>query len=263
MASPEEISEQLILLREHRRHVTVLLQKRATLASATPAHIEIELSDARTEIHRIKEVLKEWNAPFENHPDDGDDIQSARIQPAYLPASNDPVKYSRSEYIFYMHKDLIAHEVAPKLSLKNFTIDSNIRVIAPKGIITSFSIVIFFRSGPNGYYRLYINADNLWGYGYNYLADDGRKPWKFQFRGSLPENALNLAAGQSNRLIIHAEEQRGRFLLNDIFVGEFDLSDIMHPGTIRVGVDAISEGQVQLIPNGYPIEYSVKVHTNE
>jgi hypothetical protein len=94
-ASAEDIAHQQTLLSTYRRNLQHYLKQQATLGEAfAPPGVAHGISEARTNIQRIKQILHNWNVPVEDHPDDGDPISpTARpTQPANLPGMPDRVR---------------------------------------------------------------------------------------------------------------------------------------------------------------------------
>jgi hypothetical protein len=74
MPTNEEISAQRERLAIYRRDLALYLNQRAQYGSAlVPPIIENNIHDARSYIHRIKRILREWHVAVEDHPDDDPD----------------------------------------------------------------------------------------------------------------------------------------------------------------------------------------------
>lgn len=75
MPTQEEITHQQNLLAIHRRTLAHYLSQQATLGAAySPPGVINGISEARSNIRRIKQILRGWNVPVQDHPDDGDEI---------------------------------------------------------------------------------------------------------------------------------------------------------------------------------------------
>jgi hypothetical protein len=71
MPSQEDIDGQLQLLITYRRTLNRYLQQRGTMGGAyTPPHVLHGIDESRAHIRQIKRILRDWNVPVENHPDD-------------------------------------------------------------------------------------------------------------------------------------------------------------------------------------------------
>jgi len=66
-----QIQEQMKLLETHRRTLGYLLQQRAKFTHAyVPPHVTAGIQEARNEIYRIKETIREWKVNVEDEPSD-------------------------------------------------------------------------------------------------------------------------------------------------------------------------------------------------
>lgn len=73
MASPEQIKQQQVMLRNHRDTLASLLQQQAIFGTAyTPPSVIHGIREARENIARIKQILRGWGVTVEDLPDDGD-----------------------------------------------------------------------------------------------------------------------------------------------------------------------------------------------
>jgi hypothetical protein len=87
MPTQEEIAQQYELLAKHRRRLHYLLGQQANLGRGfTPPGVGIDIEDARTEIKRIKTILRGWGAEVDDLPDDGETIHKATV-PQPVPPS--------------------------------------------------------------------------------------------------------------------------------------------------------------------------------
>jgi RNA-directed DNA polymerase len=68
--SQEDIDHQEWLLNTHRRNVATLIQQIALIGILVPLQITNQLHDEREKIKRIKQILRGWNVPVKDHPDD-------------------------------------------------------------------------------------------------------------------------------------------------------------------------------------------------
>ena len=76
MPSQEEIQDQLGLLTAHRRTLAGYLKQLANLGSQfAPPSLFNGIREARDNIKRIKKTLRDWNIPYENHPDDTNEVE--------------------------------------------------------------------------------------------------------------------------------------------------------------------------------------------
>jgi|HigsolmetaAR201D_1030396.scaffolds.fasta_scaffold11062_2 hypothetical protein len=67
----EDIADQRELLESHRRTLHIHLKQRAQLTSAyEPPVVEHGIREARAAIKKIKETLRGWGVPVEDHPND-------------------------------------------------------------------------------------------------------------------------------------------------------------------------------------------------
>jgi hypothetical protein len=89
MASHEEIAEQQKRLTTNRRTLAHYLGQQASLGAAfAPPAVANGIDEARSNIRRIKRILRGWNVRVEDHPDDGDEPQQdAAAQPAQAAVS--------------------------------------------------------------------------------------------------------------------------------------------------------------------------------
>lgn len=72
MPDLEEIERQQKLLAIHRRNLGQYLEQAAQLGSAfTPPGVTNGIHDAREQIARIKQILRDWDVVVEDYPDDG------------------------------------------------------------------------------------------------------------------------------------------------------------------------------------------------
>lgn len=84
MPSEEDISHQRKLLEINRRNLSLYLQQRATLGEAyTPPGTLNGILETREEIKRIKGILKGWNVPAADKPDDEETEQAAAERRAH------------------------------------------------------------------------------------------------------------------------------------------------------------------------------------
>ena len=74
---PEIIKAQLGLLASHRRRLALLLQQQAKLGAYTPPYVLIDIQEAQSAIHSIKEQLRSDGGPVEDEPND--DVQPAAV----------------------------------------------------------------------------------------------------------------------------------------------------------------------------------------
>lgn len=71
MPSQEEIADQQELLATYRRTLARYLKQQAALGEAyVPPGVSEGIREARNNIRRIKDILRTWDVPVENHPDD-------------------------------------------------------------------------------------------------------------------------------------------------------------------------------------------------
>src|SRR5690242_7393636 len=78
MPSQEDIIEQERLLQIHRQTLSLYLQQRAKQGSAyiSPG-ISHGIIEARNNIRHIKEILRNWGAEIEDHPNDEDTLSAS------------------------------------------------------------------------------------------------------------------------------------------------------------------------------------------
>jgi len=96
----QKISHQLQLLNEHRDTLTHYLRQQAMLGTAhTPPAITHGIQDARDNIQRIKNVLRQWNVQVEDHPDDEDHSNEKLNKPARSSKPNVPSTSSAAAHI--------------------------------------------------------------------------------------------------------------------------------------------------------------------
>lgn len=82
MPSSEDIVQQQKLLEINRRNLALYLKQQASLGSAyMPPGVANGIHDSRSEIQRIKGILRNWHVPFEDHPDDN---ESSFILPGHI-----------------------------------------------------------------------------------------------------------------------------------------------------------------------------------
>jgi hypothetical protein len=71
MPSQEDIANQQELLAAHRRTLAEYLKQQALISELyTPPSIVHGIDDARADIRRVKDILRGWSVPVEDHPDD-------------------------------------------------------------------------------------------------------------------------------------------------------------------------------------------------
>jgi hypothetical protein len=71
MPTQEEIKHQQTLLNTYRRSLAHYLKQQATLGEAfAPPAVAHGITEAREHIFRIKQILRSWNIPVEDHVDD-------------------------------------------------------------------------------------------------------------------------------------------------------------------------------------------------
>src|SRR5262245_286639 len=73
----ETINAQLGQLASHRQRLALLLQQQARLGAYTPPYVLIDIQEAQSAIHRIKEQLRADGVPVEDEPND--DLQPPAI----------------------------------------------------------------------------------------------------------------------------------------------------------------------------------------
>jgi molecular chaperone DnaK len=122
----EEIDAQQNLLATHRRTLSVLLQQQAqhTLAYAPPGTIN-SIMEARDNIRRIKEMLRDWGVAVQDHPND-EDVQESNMS-AGGPSVRD--RFQRAKIIlilaanpqsrYRLHLDNEIREIQEKLQQYN------------------------------------------------------------------------------------------------------------------------------------------------
>jgi hypothetical protein len=73
MSTEEDIAHQQNLLDIYRRNLSHYLRQQAALGEAyAPPAVTNGILEARTNIKRIKQILRGWNVSVQDHPDDGD-----------------------------------------------------------------------------------------------------------------------------------------------------------------------------------------------
>lgn len=73
MASPEEIANLQERLTIHRRNLATLLKQHALSGEMhAPLTITNGINEARSKIQQIKQILRGWQVPAPDSPDDGD-----------------------------------------------------------------------------------------------------------------------------------------------------------------------------------------------
>src|SRR5437868_14569908 len=78
MLSQDHIDEQQKLLATHRATLAILLRQKAQHTEAyTPPAIEHGIREARADIRRIKEALRDWGETVEDYPNDEERISVA------------------------------------------------------------------------------------------------------------------------------------------------------------------------------------------
>ncbi|MBK9940621.1 MAG: hypothetical protein IPP13_03240 [Kouleothrix sp.] len=70
MPTQEEIQNQLSLLETHRRTLAVYLRQRAQMSVLAPPGVAHGIDEARKQIGRTKDALRQWGAAVDDHPDD-------------------------------------------------------------------------------------------------------------------------------------------------------------------------------------------------
>nr|WP_139088712.1 hypothetical protein [Oscillochloris trichoides] len=88
MPTNEEVVHQQILLNTHRRTLRHYLQQQATLGEAyAPPGITHGIAESRSNIQKIKQILRNWNVVVEDSPDDISEINSPNTaQSEYSPS---------------------------------------------------------------------------------------------------------------------------------------------------------------------------------
>lgn len=90
MPTQEEIKHQQTLLSTHRRSLAHYLKQQATLGEAfAPPAVTHGITEARESISRIKQILRSWNIPVEDHFDDDGSAPGAPPLEAPRPATTD------------------------------------------------------------------------------------------------------------------------------------------------------------------------------
>jgi len=96
MPSQEDIKHQRSLLEINRRNLAHYLRQRDTLGAAyAPPGVANGILEARANIQRIKGILRGWNAPADEHPDDQEPPESERAAAQTPPPSAGPT------YVFH------------------------------------------------------------------------------------------------------------------------------------------------------------------
>jgi hypothetical protein len=71
MPSPEDIADQQDLLAAHRRTLAQYLKQRALIGAAfEPPAVGHGIDETRASIRRVKDILRGWDVPVADHPDD-------------------------------------------------------------------------------------------------------------------------------------------------------------------------------------------------
>jgi hypothetical protein len=107
MATQEEIARQLSLLMTHRRTLAHYLSQQATLGAAyVPPGVVYGIREARSNIQRIKQILRNWHISVADHPDDVDELSQPLPleKPSSHQTSVDRVKL-RQILIDYFNED--------------------------------------------------------------------------------------------------------------------------------------------------------------
>ncbi len=89
--------------------------------------------------------------------------------------------------------------------------------------------IIFREGGPNIEYRLVFNSDKSW----VFSLHSGSSTGKPILTGTI--DGLNTAEGDSNKIRLYAEGDRGWLFVNDQFISELDLSK-QYSGAIMIGI---------------------------
>lgn len=107
MPTSAEIADQQNLLTTHRRTLAHYLKQQASLGEAfAPPAVTHGISEARSNIRRIKGILRSWNVRVEDHPDDGDQpLQASPTQPAQAPVTALVRVQLRQVLIDYFNED--------------------------------------------------------------------------------------------------------------------------------------------------------------
>lgn len=114
-----------------------------------------------------------------------------------------------------------------EVSLENFVVEATF-VNPYSASDYPWIMLLFFRDG----FRLWVKSDNEWGLGFwlNSVWTDGSD-------GQLPNKVSLLKNhGESNHLRLIASKNLGCLYVNNEFVSEFNLSGLVQPGDIAVGV---------------------------
>src|SRR5262245_56133903 len=92
MPNQEDINTQYELLAIHRRTLASYLKQRAALSgSFTPPGVDNGIYEAREQIRRVKDILRDWGQVVDDHPDDeADDAHRQPTKPP-TPQQHEPV----------------------------------------------------------------------------------------------------------------------------------------------------------------------------
>lgn len=75
MPGQEEYEQQIKLLQAYRNRLVALLEQQAQMGSHTPAHVRIDIREAREQISRIKAIIREWGFQVADNPIDEQSVQ--------------------------------------------------------------------------------------------------------------------------------------------------------------------------------------------
>lgn len=266
----KDIDNQLELLEKHRQTLSHYLGQRALLGRAfTPPGVTHGINEARENIRRIKTILREWDIPVEDQPDDGSDLflkKTSRkpikttIIVAVTILVSLPILYIAAVRFQESDKILNSTQVSP-------TINSQFPYTSIYGPSSKsplqhekLNTTIFSCSGVSiknfitevKFYNPHDQHVNSWDYGVSFRLSTGSQ-YRFTISSSKRvgfgliqggkgdvkfetyDNAIdNLPAG-SNTIRIQADNQRAIISVNGKYVDEVDVSEIQQSGDICVG----------------------------
>jgi hypothetical protein len=82
MTDREHVSQQLAILKEHRRKLAVLLKQKAIFGVYVPHYMISDIDEARVGIRHCKEALRSWGETVQDHLDDDEPIDQLMLSSA-------------------------------------------------------------------------------------------------------------------------------------------------------------------------------------
>jgi eukaryotic-like serine/threonine-protein kinase len=172
-------------------------------------------------------------------------IESRESLIASLQASGQKVFGPQDGNLEHDREDGLVAEFAPEVSIKNFIVEATF-FNPHSSSLAPWNYGFMFRDDEkNDQYRFILEDDSEWVLQNNTGDTEG----EIVHQGSATN--MNLDEGGSNTIKIIANEDKGYFYLNNVFIAELDLSARMNAGDITIATGFYQDDEVDGEYTGY------------